>query len=112
ALARRGAEFVESEPHPGAVGLVSFIQPASACGVLVEINQPIAPISPALHDPAGQAPGTTPRAPRRRKPPAPPSEDEPLATAPGVDAGQVEGPPDAGPPPESSPDAESVEASP
>src|SRR5688572_16672311 len=39
AMTERGAEFVESEPHPGAVGLVSFIHPGSTSGVLVEINE-------------------------------------------------------------------------
>ncbi len=46
-LSARGAEFVESEPHPGAVGLVSFIHPSSANGVLVEINQVLAGAEPA-----------------------------------------------------------------
>ena len=78
-IAARGAEFVESEPHPGAVGLVSFIQPASAGGVLVEINQPLVPTAPELAEPAAPL---KPRAPRRRKPAPPPSEDGLIATAP------------------------------
>ena len=39
-MADRGAVFVDDLPHPGAVGMVSFIHPSSAHGVLVEINQP------------------------------------------------------------------------
>jgi methylmalonyl-CoA epimerase len=39
-MADRGAQFVDDLPHPGAVGMVSFIHPSSAHGVLVEINQP------------------------------------------------------------------------
>ena len=36
----RGAEFVDREPRPGAVGQVAFILPEVARGVLVELNQP------------------------------------------------------------------------
>ncbi len=45
-LTDRGAQFVETEPHPGAVGMVSFIHPGSTNGVLVEINQPGEPAPP------------------------------------------------------------------
>lgn len=36
----RGAEFVDPEPKPGAVGRVAFILPDVARGVLVELNEP------------------------------------------------------------------------
>ena len=36
----RGAEFVDPEPRPGAVGQVAFILPEVGRGVLVELNQP------------------------------------------------------------------------
>jgi methylmalonyl-CoA epimerase len=39
-LIERGAEFVDPDPQPGAVGQVAFILPDVARGVLVEINQP------------------------------------------------------------------------
>src|ERR671931_190508 len=39
-LSARGAEFVDPEPRPGAVGQVAFILPEVARGVLVELNQP------------------------------------------------------------------------
>jgi len=39
-LQARGAQFIDDVPHPGAVGMVSFIHPQSTNGVLVEINQP------------------------------------------------------------------------
>ena len=39
-IGARGVEFVETEPEPGAVGLVCFMQPASANGVLIELSQP------------------------------------------------------------------------
>jgi methylmalonyl-CoA/ethylmalonyl-CoA epimerase len=38
-LGGRGTEFVEPVPREGAVGLVAFIPPASADGVLVELAQ-------------------------------------------------------------------------
>jgi methylmalonyl-CoA/ethylmalonyl-CoA epimerase len=38
-LGQRGAEFVEPVPREGAVGLVAFIPPAAADGVLVELAQ-------------------------------------------------------------------------
>ncbi|MFN8522145.1 MAG: methylmalonyl-CoA epimerase [Chloroflexota bacterium] len=38
-LKQRGAEFIEPIARPGAVGLVSFIPPSSAGGVLVELAQ-------------------------------------------------------------------------
>lgn len=38
-LGDRGAEFVEPVPREGAVGLVSFISPSVAGGVLVELAQ-------------------------------------------------------------------------
>jgi methylmalonyl-CoA epimerase len=39
-LSERGAEFVDPEPKPGAVGMVAFMLPETARGVLVEINEP------------------------------------------------------------------------
>jgi methylmalonyl-CoA/ethylmalonyl-CoA epimerase len=39
-LSARGAEFVDPEPRPGAVGRVAFILPEVGRGVLVELNQP------------------------------------------------------------------------
>ena len=39
-LSARGAEFVDPEPRPGAVGQVAFILPEVGRGVLVELNQP------------------------------------------------------------------------
>ena len=39
-LSARGAEFVDPEPKPGAVGQVAFILPEVGRGVLVELNQP------------------------------------------------------------------------
>jgi methylmalonyl-CoA/ethylmalonyl-CoA epimerase len=38
-LSARGAEFVDPEPKPGAVGQVAFILPEVGRGVLVELNQ-------------------------------------------------------------------------
>jgi methylmalonyl-CoA epimerase len=38
-LGRRGAEFIEPVPREGAVGLVAFIPPDAAGGVLVELAQ-------------------------------------------------------------------------
>jgi methylmalonyl-CoA/ethylmalonyl-CoA epimerase len=38
-MSERGAEFVDPEPRPGAVGQVNFILPAVGRGVLVELNQ-------------------------------------------------------------------------
>ena len=38
-LRARGAEFVDPVPRPGAVGLVTFMPPALADGVLVELAQ-------------------------------------------------------------------------
>ena len=35
-----GAEFVDPEPKPGAVGKVAFLLPEVARGVLVELNEP------------------------------------------------------------------------
>jgi methylmalonyl-CoA/ethylmalonyl-CoA epimerase len=42
-LSSRGAEFVDPEPKPGAVGQVAFLMPDIARGVLVELNQPDTP---------------------------------------------------------------------
>jgi methylmalonyl-CoA epimerase len=42
-LSARGAEFVDPEPKPGAVGQVAFILPDVARGVLVELNEPAPP---------------------------------------------------------------------
>ena len=42
-LGGRGAEFIEPVPREGAVGLVSFMPPAVADGVLVELAQVAAP---------------------------------------------------------------------
>ncbi len=42
-LEGRGAEFIEPVPREGAVGLVSFMPPAVADGVLVELAQVTAP---------------------------------------------------------------------
>ena len=39
-MMERGAEFVDPEPQPGAVGRVAFILPDVGRGVLVELNQP------------------------------------------------------------------------
>jgi methylmalonyl-CoA/ethylmalonyl-CoA epimerase len=39
-LSARGAEFVDPQPRPGAVGQVAFILPDVGRGVLVELNQP------------------------------------------------------------------------
>lgn len=39
-LMSRGAEFVDPDPKPGAVGEVAFILPDVARGVLVELNEP------------------------------------------------------------------------
>jgi methylmalonyl-CoA epimerase len=39
----RGAEFVDPEPRPGAVGKVAFILPEVGRGVLVELNEPERP---------------------------------------------------------------------
>ncbi len=39
-LNERGAEFVDPDPKPGAVGQVAFILPEIGRGVLVELNQP------------------------------------------------------------------------
>jgi methylmalonyl-CoA/ethylmalonyl-CoA epimerase len=39
-LSERGAEFVDPEPKPGVVGMVAFMLPETARGVLVEINEP------------------------------------------------------------------------
>ncbi len=38
-LMERGAEFVDPDPQPGAVGQVAFILPDVGRGVLVELNQ-------------------------------------------------------------------------
>ena len=38
-LRARGAEFVDPVPRPGAVGLVTFMPPSLADGVLVELAQ-------------------------------------------------------------------------
>ena len=38
-LMERGAEFVDPDPKPGAVGQVAFILPDVGRGVLVELNQ-------------------------------------------------------------------------
>lgn len=38
-LAARGAEFVDDVPREGAVGLVAFMPPSVADGVLVELTQ-------------------------------------------------------------------------
>jgi len=40
-IGARGLQFIESEPQPGAVGLVCFIHPASVNGVLIELSQPL-----------------------------------------------------------------------
>ena len=42
-LSERGAEFVDPDPKPGAVGMVAFMLPETARGVLVEINEPFRP---------------------------------------------------------------------
>lgn len=39
-LGGRGAEFIDPVPREGAVGLVAFMPPALADGVLVELTQP------------------------------------------------------------------------
>jgi methylmalonyl-CoA/ethylmalonyl-CoA epimerase len=39
-LSARGAEFVDPQPRPGAVGQVAFILPDVGRGVLVELSQP------------------------------------------------------------------------
>ncbi|MDP8925180.1 MAG: methylmalonyl-CoA epimerase [Chloroflexota bacterium] len=46
----RGAEFIEPVPRAGAVGLVSFMPPAVADGVLVELAQ-----VPSPHEPPATA---------------------------------------------------------
>ncbi len=38
-VAERGAELIDAEARPGATGMVAFIHPSSAHGVLVELNQ-------------------------------------------------------------------------
>jgi methylmalonyl-CoA epimerase len=38
-LKGRGAEFIDDVPRPGAVGLVAFMPPSVADGVLVELTQ-------------------------------------------------------------------------
>ena len=45
-LKGRGAEFIEPVARPGAVGLVSFMPPSMADGVLVEFAQVLAPHAP------------------------------------------------------------------
>lgn len=42
-LNERGAEFVDPEPRPGALGQVAFILPEVGRGVLVELSQPNPP---------------------------------------------------------------------
>ena len=44
-LRARGAEFVDPVPRPGAVGLVTFMPPSLADGVLVELAQVTDPTS-------------------------------------------------------------------
>jgi hypothetical protein len=39
-LMERGAEFVDPDPQPGAVGEVAFILPDIGRGLLVELNEP------------------------------------------------------------------------
>jgi methylmalonyl-CoA epimerase len=39
-MMERGAEFVDPEPQPGAVGEVAFILPDIGRGLLVELNEP------------------------------------------------------------------------
>jgi methylmalonyl-CoA/ethylmalonyl-CoA epimerase len=76
-LKARGAEFTDSEPRPGAVGQVAFMPPTSTGGVLVEINQEIAP-APSLAD---ETTG-----------PVEPTDDEPQTTSTPttVDRGQTD----------------------
>jgi methylmalonyl-CoA epimerase len=51
-LRSRGAKLIDERPRPGAEGgLVAFIHPSSAHGVLVELKQAAAPAAPVGADP-------------------------------------------------------------
>jgi methylmalonyl-CoA/ethylmalonyl-CoA epimerase len=49
-LLARGIDLIDHEPRRGPGGQVAFIHPRSAGGVMIELNEPIAPTAVDVHD--------------------------------------------------------------
>ena len=93
----RGAEFIEPVPREGAVGLVSFMPPAVADGVLVELAQVTVPHqAPATAESAPSTPAATAEAAALAEAgePAPPVMTDDGATASSAAPGSAVAAPD------------------